>query len=164
MRSVIYEVKPQRKSMRAATLLLLLLPLVAIAFGAASLFAAYRAILQCVGLLLLIPVIRILARYFLVQYLYRLCVREDGVIDLEVFTFRGGSRMQLVCRVGVDELTAVLPLTEENEKPPHGVRRFNYHPDMAPREGLLLSVKNGDGTCEILLANESELYRLLTRG
>ena len=163
MKSVIYECKPQRKNRRAAVLLLLLLPLVVVAFGTASLWPSYKALLQCVGLLLLIPVIKITARYFLVQYLYRLCTREDGVIDLEVFTFRGGARMQLVCRVGLDELTAVLPLDQKNEKPPHGVRRFNYHPDMAPREGLVLSVENGDGTCEILLANEERLYRLLTQ-
>ncbi|MBE6604962.1 MAG: hypothetical protein E7639_04575 [Ruminococcaceae bacterium] len=158
-----YELKPMRKSGRARILAAALLLLSVVAFAASSLVPQYPALLQCVGLVLLIPLIQITARYLILQYLYRLRPRDEGGIDLEVFTYRGGARMQLVCRVGLDEIKAVSPLEKTNEKPPHGMRRYNYHPDMAPREGLVLSVVNGDGACEILLAYDAQLQQLLMR-
>ena len=157
-----YECRPSRKSNRAKLLAAALLLLAVTAFAASSLVPQYPSILQCVGLILLIPLIQITARYLVLQYLYRVRMREDGVLDLEVFTYRGGARMQLVCRVGLDELTAVKVLCADNAKPTHGIRRYNYHPDMAPREGLVLSVANGDGTCEILLALDERLFAILT--
>lgn len=159
---MMYECRPSRKSNRAKLLAAALLLLAVTAFAASSLVPQYPSIFQCVGLILLIPLIQITARYLILQYLYRVRMREDGVLDLEVFTYRGGARMQLVCRVGLDELTAVKPLDEENAKPQHGMRRYHYHPDMLPREGLVLSVANGDGACEILLAFDERLFAILT--
>ena len=158
------EVKPTRKNVRAKTLASGLLLLSVTAFAASSLLSVYKVLLQGVGLLLLIPLIQITARYLVLQYLYRVRARDDGGADLEVFTYRGGARMQLVCRVGLDEIVRVAPYDAADKKPPRGVRRYNYHPDMAPREGLLLFVENGDGKCEILLAHDERLCLLLMRG
>lgn len=160
---MIYEYRPPRGNGKArlATALLLLASL--IAFAGAALLPAYPFILQCVGLCLLIPVIQITARYLVVQYLYRLREREDGTVDFEVFSYRGGARMQLVCRVALSEITAAKPLDAANRASPREMRRFTYHPDMRPDSGLVLSVTNYDGDCEILLAPDAYLTEVLMK-
>ena len=158
-----YEYKPQRTNNTAKLAALLCFAITVIAFVGAAMVPKYPSILQCVGLCFLIPVIQITARYLILQYLYRVREREDGGVDLEIFAYRGGARMQLVCRVGLSEITAAAPLSGANKKAPHGIRRYNYHPDMGPQNGLVLSVTNGDGDCEILLSPDEGLSDILTR-
>ena len=152
-----YEYRPQRGNNKAKVVTTLLLLAALIALVSSSLVPKYPFILQCVGLCLLIPVIQITARFLVVQYLYRLREREDGVLDFEVFTYRGGARMQLVCRVSLDEITGAVPLGEGNRKAPDGICRYTYHPDLRPDKGLVLSVTNYDGDCELLLAPDAYL-------
>lgn len=156
-----YEQKPKRSSPTARIAVTLLLLASIAAFGGSA-FTPTPVVLQCVGLCLLLPMIQIVGRHFLLQYLYRVRTLEDGNVDFEVFTYRGGDRMQLVCRIGLEEITAATPLSAENKKPPHGKRRYNYHPDLAPKSGLVLSISNGDGECEILLSPDERLTALLT--
>lgn len=158
-----YEYKPKRTNNKAKLAVLACFAAAAIAFVGAALVPKYPSILQCVGLCLFVPIIQITARYLILQYLYRVREREDGSVDLEIFAYRGGARMQLVCRVGLSEITAAMPLSAANKKAPHGMRRYNYHPDMGPLEGLVLSVTNGDGDCEILLSPDEGLTDILTR-
>lgn len=152
-----YEYKPQRTNNTAKLAALLCFAVTVIAFVGAAMVPKYPSILQCIGLCFLIPVIQITARYLILQYLYRLKDNGNGQFDLEVYTYRGGARMQLVCRVGLSEITAAAPLTESNRKPPAGLRRYNYHPDMKPSEGVVLSITNGDGASELLLAPDARL-------
>ena len=158
-----YEYKPERTNKTAKLAVLCCFAAAAIAFVGASLVPKYPSVLQCVGLCLLVPIVQITARYLILQYLYRVREREDGSVDLEIFAYRGGARMQLVCRVGLSEITAAAPLSEANKKAPHGIRRYNYHPDMGPQGGLVLSVTNGDGDCEILLSPDEGLSDILTQ-
>lgn len=158
-----YEHKPKRTNYTAKLAVAFCFAAAAIAFVGASLVPRYPSILQCIGLCLLVPVIQITARYLVLQYLYRVRECEDGSVDFEIFAYRGGSRMQLVCRVGLSEIVSAAPLSGANKKAPHGIRRYNYHPDMGPREGLVLSITNGDGDCEILLSPDKGLSDILTR-
>ena len=158
-----YDYKPRRTNAKAKVAVLLCLCAAVIAFVGGGLAPKYPSVLQCIGLCLLVPVIQITARYLVLQYLYRLRQREDGDADLEIYTYRGGSRMQLVCRVGLSEITATASLTVGNKQAPKGVRRYNYHPDLAPARGLVLSVTNGDGDCEILLAPDEYLTKILSK-
>ena len=157
-----YDYQPPRQNAIARLLTVTLFAISAACFVLSSLLPKLAVIPQAVGLILLVPAIQLITRYVVTRYLYRLCPYEDGNVDLEIYAYRGGARMQLVCRVGLDELTAVKVLCADNAKPTHGIRRYNYHPDMAPREGLVLSVANGDGTCEILLALDERLFAILT--
>lgn len=158
-----YDYKPQRTNATAKLAALLCFAITVIAFVGAGLVPKYPSILQCIGLCFLIPVIQITARYLILQYLYRLKQNEDGSTDFEVYTYRGGARMQLVCRVGLSEITAAEPLTEGNRKAPQGKRRYNYHPDMKPQEGLVLSITNGDGDCELLIAPDARLTEIFSQ-
>ncbi len=157
-----YDYKPTRTNAKAKIAVLICLAASAIAFVGGGTVPKYPSILQCIGLCLLVPVIQITARYLILQYLYRLRQQDDGSVDLDIYTYRGGARMQLVCRVGLSEITAVAPLTAANKRSPHGVRRYNYHPDLKPTAGLVLSITNGDGDCEILLAPDAHLTEVLT--
>ena len=156
-----YDCKPARKNPTAKILCLFLFAAAAVAFVGSAFVPAYPFVLQAVGLFLLVPFIQIFARYIVLRYLYRVRSYEDGSADLEVYTYRGGDRMQLVCRVSLSEITAAAPLTKENKKPPHGLRRYNYCPDIGPVGALVLSVTNGDGDCEILLTPDETMKDML---
>ena len=160
---MIYEYRPPRGNGKARTATALLLLAALIAFAGSALVPIYPLILQCVGLCLLIPVIQITARYLVVQYLYRLRERADGTVDFEVFSYRGGARMQLVCRVSLAEIRATAPLDGTNRAPAGNLRRYTYPPDMRPDAGLVLSVTNYEGDCEILISPDQYLTDVLTR-
>lgn len=157
-----YETRPPRTNAKARITVFCCFFAAMASFVAASLVPKFPAVLQCVGLCLLLPVIQLTARYLILQHLYRLTEREDGRVDFEVFTYRGGARMQLVCRVGLDEITAVAELDEANRRAPHGLRRYNYHPDLNPVKGLVVSLSNGDGACELLLAHDGRLLEIFS--
>ena len=156
-----YEYKPPRQNATAKILCALLFAAAAVAFVGSAFVPAYPVILQSVGLLLLIPFIQIFGRYLVLRHLYRVRPYEDGNADLEVYVYRGGDRMQLVCRIAFSEIVATAPLTKANKKPPHGIRRYNYCPDIGPVGALVLSVRNGDGDCEILLTPDDTLRAML---
>lgn len=156
-----YEYKPQRQN-RIAQLLMLALLLLVIASFAISAFVSLPVIPQTVGLILLVPLIQLITRYLSTQYLYRICPYEDGNTDLDIYAYRGGSKMQLVCRIGLEEITAAAPLSAQNRKPPKKLRRYNYCPDMLPKNALVLSITNKDGDCEVLLCPDEQMAALLT--
>lgn len=157
-----YDYIPPRKNANAKIICLLLFAASAVAFVGSAFVKAYPIILQSIGLVLLVPCIQILGRYVVLRHLYRIRTYEDGTADLEIYTYRGGDRMQLVCRVALFEITAVTPLTKANKRPPRGVHRYNYCPDIAPADALVLSVTNGDGDCEILLSPDEAMRDMLT--
>ena len=158
-----YDYRPVRQN-RIALFLVIAFFLIAAASITASAFLEppVRTILQVVGLIFAIPTLQIAARYLLTRYLYRLCPYEDGNTDIEVYAYRGGTKMQLVCRVGLEEITAARPLTDANRKAPKGLRRYNYAPDIRPAEGLVLSISNRDGDCEVLLCPDEYLTNILS--
>ena len=156
-----YQFKPARQNARARVIVLSLFAAAALCFLIATRLDRLAIIPQSVGLVLLLPAIQLLSRFVVTQYLYRITPREGRSPDLEVFAYRGGSKMQLVCRVGLDEITALTDLTDENRKPPKALRRHNYCVDLAPRDAVVLSIKNGDGECEILLTPDATMRAML---
>ena len=156
------EYRPPRKNVIARVLVLILLTLSVASFVTAALLPRLPFLFEALGLLLLLPTIQIVTRYLIVRHLYRIVPFEDGNADFEVYTYIGGDRMQLVCRVGLEEITAARPLTEENRRPPAGMHRYNYCPDIRPREATVLSVTNGDGDCEVLITPDARLLAALT--
>lgn len=157
-----YDHLPTRKSVTAQLWVLGLFLLSAASFVASGFTPSpYHTIPQAVGLLLIIPLIQIMTRFVIMRYLYRIAPYEDGNVDLEIYAYRGGSKMQLVCRIGLEEITAATPLTEANRKPPKGMRRYNYCPDIRPTEALVLSITNTDGDCEVVLSPDEKMTAIL---
>lgn len=157
-----YDYFPPRKNMIARVLVFGFLGFAIASFVASAFIPSpYKAIGQALGLLFLVPMIQIVTRYVITRYLYRITPYEDGNVDLEIYAYRGGSKMQLVCRVGLEEITATAPLTEENRKAPHGLRRYNYCPDIRPTDALILSITNADGDCEIILCPDEKMTEIL---
>ena len=158
-----YDYRPPHRN-KIALLWVIGLFLLAVASFVTSNFVQppFVVIAQTVGLLVCVPAIQLLTRYVAIRYLYRLRPYEDGSTDIEVYSYRGGARMQLVCRVGLDEITATAPLTDANRKPPKGMHRYNYAPDIRPADALVLSITNGDGDCEVLLCPDEKLTAILT--
>lgn len=156
-----YDYRPPRKNHTAHLVVLWLFLFSAACFVASGFLPKFPLLLQVTGILLLIPTIQLIARYLATQYLYRLRSYEDGNTDLEVYTYRGGDKMQLVCRIGLEEITAAAPLTKQNRRAPKGMRRYNYSPDMYPPRALVLSVTNADGDCEILLCPDERMQEIL---
>ena len=157
-----YDYRPPRKNCYAQLMILWLFLAAAGCFIASSFLPDFPFILQSVGLLLLVPAIQLIARYCATRYLYRIATYEDGNVDLDVYAYRGGDKMQLVCRIGLEEITATAALTKDNRRPPRGVRRYGYAPDLFPREALVLSITNADGDCEVLLCPDEHIASILT--
>jgi hypothetical protein len=157
-----YDYRPPRKGRTAHTLILALLCLTAACFVTAARVAPLRVIFQSLGLLLLLPAIQLVTRFIATRYLYRVRVGERGTPDLEIYAYRGGAQMKLVCRVALADITAAAPLTKEKRRAPRGTRRYSYCMDMSPRTALILSVTNADGACEVLLQPDATLAELLT--
>ena len=157
-----YDYFPPHKNRIARMLVFLFLGLAAASFVASAFIPSpYKTIGQALGLLFLVPMIQIVTRYVLIRYLYRIAPYEDGNVDLEIYSYRGGSKMQLVCRVGLEEITAAKPLSDENRKPAAGMRRYNYCPDIRPTDALVLSITNADGDCEVILCPDERMAEIL---
>ena len=156
-----YDYRPLRKGYTAHIVVLWLFLLSGACFVCSGFVPRFPALLQCLGVFLLLPAIQLIARYLAVSYLYRLTTLEDGTTDLEIFSYRGGDRMQLVCRVGLYEITASAPLSKENRRAPRGLHRYGYSPDLCPPSALVLSVTNADGDCEILLCPDEKMTEIL---
>lgn len=156
-----YECKPKRRNHKAhGTVLALVLAAVACLIGA-GFIPAYGVLVQTLAILLFVPAIYLAGKYLIMQYLY--CVRtlEDGSVDLDVYLYRGGTKMQLVGRMGLSEITRVALLEKENRRPAKGLKRYSYCMDMAPDKAIVLSVSNEDGECEVLLSYDETLAQLL---
>jgi hypothetical protein len=156
-----YDYQPPRQNAIARLLTVTLFALAAACFVLSSFVPKLAVIPQAVGLILLVPAIQIVTRYVVTRYLYRICPYEDGNTDLDIYAYRGGARMQLVCRIGLEEITAAKPLSEENKKPPQNLRRYNYCPDIRPQNALVLSITNRDGDCEIVFCPDEKMAALL---
>ena len=157
-----YECRPQRGNYNAHLVTLLLFLLSSTCFIASGYVPKFPVILQSAAVLLLIPAIQLIGKYLVPQYLYRVEPMEDGSVDFTVFSYRGGTKMQLVCRVALFEITAVSPLTKENRRAPSRMNRFNYCMDLSPARAILLSVTNADGDCQILLSFDETLEKILS--
>ena len=157
-----YEYKPVRTNSIAKLLIIAFLLLALLSFAVSAIVPGYAVIPQTVGLILLVPMIQIMTRFVTTRYLYRVQAYGDGNADFEVYSYRGGARMQLVCRVGLEEITAIEPLTPANRKAIKGLRRYNYSPDIRPKNGMILSVTNADGDCQVLICPDDRMTALLT--
>ena len=155
-----YDYIPVRKGI-LARLLALFLFLLSVALLILSMQLGKAApFVQSAALLLLLPTVQIVTRFIIMRYLYRIAPYESGEVDFEIYSYRGGNKMQLICRVGLEEVTAVTPLGNENRKPQKGVPRYNYCPDMKPQNAFVLSVTNADGDCEVLLQPDDKLLEI----
>ena len=156
-----YDCRPTRQNYGAHLVVLTLFALAGVSFALSGRLA-YPAILQALGLVFILPAVQLITRYLASRYLYRLHVDESGQAVLEIFVYRGGAKMQLVCCVGMEEITAISPLTKANARAPRGCKRYNYAQDLRPRMATVLSVRNADGECEVLLCPDEGLSRLLS--
>ena len=157
-----YEYRPPRGNYYAHLCTMMFFLLSGVCFAASGFLRELAVMWQSLGILLLLPAIRLVGKYMAAQYLYRVHTLEDGSVDLDVFLYRGGAKMQLVCRIGLDEITAALPLTRENRRAEKGIRRYSYCADLSPDRSLLLAVTNADGDCEVLLSYDETLATILS--
>ena len=155
-----YDCRPTRQNYGAHLVVLALFACAGVSFALSGTMT-YPALLQTLGLVFILPAVQLITRYLASRYLYRLRVGEDGGAVLEIFVYRGGAKMQLVCCVGMEEITAISPLTTANARAPRGCKRYNYAQDLRPREATVLSLENADGKCEVLFCPDAGLSRLI---
>ena len=155
-----YDYIPVRKGILARLLALFLFLLTVGLLILSTQLDKAAPFVQSAALLLLLPTVQIVTRFIIIRYLYRIAPYESGEVDFEIYSYRGGNKMQLICRVGLEEVTAVTPLGDENRKPQKGVPRYNYCPDMKPQNAFVLSVTNADGRCEVLLQPDDKLLEI----
>ena len=156
-----YDCRPARQNYGAHLITVTLFACASVSFVLSGVMGTFAILWQVLGLIFILPAIQLIARYMASRYLYRFRSFEDGQAELEIFAYRGGERMQLVCCIGMDEITAIAPLTRENARAKKGCKRYNYAQDLRPREATVLSISNRDGACEVLFCPDAALLRLL---
>ena len=156
-----YEYKPQRQNYYAHGFILALVLLAIGCLIVAGFMPAYGVLVQSLAIILFVPAIYLTGKYLVTRYLYRVQTLDDGSVDLDVYAYRGGTKMQLVGRVGLWEITRVEKLSDQNRRVAKGMERYSYCADIAPKDAMVASITNEDGDCEILLAYDETLYRLL---
>ncbi len=156
-----YDYRPIRQNYTAHAVVVLLFLLSGASFGCAGFLPLHTVAWQILGLVLLLPAIQLIARYMASRYLYRLHTYEDGNVDLEIFLYRGGDKMQMVCCIALAEITAAQPLTKENARAAKGIKRYNYAQDLRPQKALVLSLSNADGVCEVLFCPDEYITRTI---
>lgn len=156
-----YEYKPQRQNYKAHGIVLALVLLAIGCLIVAGFMPAYGVLVQSLAIILFVPAIYVTGKYLVTRYLYRVRTLEDGSVDLDVYAYRGGTKMQLVGRVGLWEITRVEKLNDNNRRPVKGMERYSYSADIAPDDAMIVSITNEDGDCELLLAYDETLYRML---
>ena len=158
-----YDYRPRRQNYKAPTIVFLLFLLSGGLFGCSGFLPPHSALWQSLGVLLLLPAVQLAVRYMISRYLYRLHTYEDGHTDLEIFLYRGGDKMQLVCCVALSEITAAAPLSAKNADAPAKIKRYNYTQDLFAREALVLSVTNRNGACEVLFSPDAYITQAITQ-
>ena len=156
-----YDYRPIRQNYTAHAMVTLLFVLSGVSFGFSGFLPPHSILWQVLGLALLLPAIQLIARYMASRYLYRLHTYEDGHADLEIFLYRGGDKMQMVCCVALGEITAAVPLNAKNSRAPKGIKRYDYAQDLHPEKALVLSLSNADGVCELLFCPDEYLTRVM---
>ncbi len=156
-----YDYRPIRQNYTAHALTVMLFLLSGASFGLSGFLPPHHIVWQVLGLVLLLPAVQLIARYMASRYLYRLHTYEDGRADLEIFLYRGGDKMQMVCCVGLDEITAAAPLSRENARAARGIKRYDYAQDLRPRKATVLSLSNADGVCEVLFCPDEYIARTI---
>lgn len=156
-----YEYKPKRQNYRAHGAVLALAILAIACLVGAGFMPAYGVLVQSLAIILFVPAIYLTGKYLITRYLYRVRTLEDGSVDLDISAYRGGTKMQLVGRVGLCEITRVARLDAGNRRAAKGMERYTYCADISPDDAMVVSITNEDGDCELLLAYNDTLYRLL---
>ena len=100
----------------------------------------YRSILQLFSFALMTAAIMVCVRYLFRSYCYRVEESDDGYDFLVLELSKSGA--QTVCRLSMDALLAVEPLTRElaaEKKAQKHLKIYNYCVDIAPKDVLLLT-------------------------
>ena len=156
-----YDCRPIRQNYTAHAIVVLLFVFSGVSFALSGFMPPSGVLWQMLGLVLLLPAIQLIARYMASRYLYRLHVYEDGRADLEIFLYRGGDKMQMVCCVSLADITAAAPLCANNARAPKGVKRQDYAPDLHPLRALVLSVSHAESVYEVLFCPDEYLTRVI---
>ena len=94
-----YEYKPKRQNYKANGVVFALVLLAIACLIVAGFVPTYGVLVQSLAIILFVPAIYMTGKYLITRYLYRVRTLEDGSVDLDVYAYRGGSKMQLVGRV-----------------------------------------------------------------
>ena len=106
-------------------------------------------------------------RYLARNYTYAVSSAEDGSdrLDLTV-TEQYGRRLSVVCRISVDQIEVITPITPQNQKEvaamTKGKRTFTYVSELQPSGLRLLTVRMDEEVFYLKIDTDESLLRALT--
>ena len=159
---------PKRKE-RLIAVLLLFLGLCLFGFSQVN-GIPFPIIYQFLALCALAATIILVSRYLMRHYVYSIVPREDdreGDTPDFVVTEYYGKRISVVCRVSLDDIEEILPITKETKKTVRGLQKerlfYDYTADLFSQNRYLLTITDDEHRfCARLLADE-ELLKWLGR-
>ena len=167
-----YEYIPQKNLKKTTGIVLLLGAAAAVAVFFTSLFPEmpFRWALQLMAIGCLAAIVYITARYVTKSFIYRIEKRdEDGGLDLTVTELTGGKKPVTVCRIGLESISAVSRVTEENRESlkkkagDSGRKKFIYICDIKPPVTLWLFAEECGEPLSIKISANEEFASLIER-
>ncbi len=131
--------------------------------SASMLLDSFRSLLGVIGFGLLVGAIFVYTKYLAATYYYE--VRFDGGMPLFVIRHTLGQKQTTLCRVALNEITAIEPVdakSRREHKTPEGYNRYSYHPTMMPEECYRITVDGAYEKAEILIEINGEVASLLS--
>ena len=166
-----YEYIPQKNLKKTTGIVLLLGVAAAVAVFFTSLFPEmpFRWALQLVAICCLAAIVYITARYVTKSFIYRIEPRDEGGLDLTVTELTGGKKPITVCRVGLENISEAVRVTEENREAlkkkavANGRKKFIYICDIEPPVTLWLFAEECGESLAIKISADGEFASLIER-
>lgn len=166
-----YEYNPglTKKRERLISVILLLLGVALFAFSQIK-GIPFPVIYQLLALAALTAFIILLSRYLMRRYTYRVMPRShtgDGMPPDFVVTEYYGRRVTVVCRVSVNDVEEIIPITKENRrewKANQGGRFFyDYTSDLFSKNRFIIVVTDGEHRFTARILADETLLNLLKK-
>ncbi|MBR3895253.1 MAG: hypothetical protein IKJ35_08950 [Clostridia bacterium] len=133
-------------------------------------YCVYPALWQLTSVVLLVAVIMLVSNCLLREFLYRVAPREgiDGGFSLDFTVVEcHGKRRTVVCRISVEDIKEIVPLTPENKKQffktPRGKFVYRYVSRLAPRNACRLTVRNEEEVFYLFIVADECLLEMLKK-
>ena len=161
-----YEYTPELPKRKERLIAILLLFLGLCLFGFSQVDGIpFPIIYQFLALCALAGTIILVSRYLMRFYVYSIVPREDGregdAPDFVVTEYYG-RRISVVCRVSLDDIEEILPITKDTKKTVRKLQKerlfYDYTADLFSQNRYLLTITDGEHRfCARLLADDTLL-------
>ena len=177
--NILYTYAPPKNLQKLSGILIALISATAGFFAFPALFpeAPLRWLFQSSGVVCVLVVIFVVARYIMKSVVYSVVENEDGTRDFTVTEITNGGRSKVtVCRFGISNVEDVglfyIERKDDLQRKKAFVKKakkehrksFNYCPDILSSPVCCITADEGGGKFLVMISPDTELYRYIAAG